>query len=497
MSNLDQETQIRNSDNYLDNIPPGAGMESPVAADQNILFDLNALRSQVQKIIDPQQLTTPVNTSKWYTSIATALGSFGLRQIHDKKFVFRAPLAASENRFMVGLPEISTVTTVADVAGSLNNTFFVFYDSPTTAYYVWYNVGGGGVDPAPTPPGGVTYTGIQVAIATNATANTVASATDTAINASAAATTSSVLTNVVTLTNDNPGNVTDTANGPGLSSPGFSILTTQQGTNTSASGKLVSSAMVAGGSGIIAVGPSSTQINAYVAATEANFTVAGVLGVGLSTATSSGSIVLNIVDLYYADTNDPVLDGGTQVFALLQALSGTTDGTAIASAGSENLQLSFVKIGPVTDTYVAVSLPYGNYQFQLPYQQDFYSLDRGSLLTSGQLPDVIDPGASAVRLPFRQFNVTANAAAGETFNVQTGVFSGTGASTIFASYSTPVMPSTAVQFRDDSRAKIWRNGVLQAKGAGEDVTWVSTTQISFTKKVKIGDRIQVESPSAF
>jgi hypothetical protein len=59
------------------------------------------------------------------------------------------------------------------------------------------------------------------------------------------------------------------------------------------------------------------------------------------------------------------------------------------------------------------------------------------------------------------------------------------------------MPPTSAQFRDDSRAKIWRNGVLQAKGAAEDVTWVSATQISFTAKVKIGDRIQIESLAAF
>lgn len=496
MSNLDQETQIRNSDNYDDTLAAGAGLESPVSADQNILFDLNALRSQVQKVIDPQQLTTPVNTSKWYTSIATALDNFGLRQIHDKKFVFKSPRDAN-NFFRVGLPEISTVQAVADVSGSLNNKYFIFYESTTQAYYVWYNVAGGGTDPNPTPPGGITYTGIAVAIATNATASAVASATNTAINLSTARTTSTVLTDTVTLTNDDPGNVTDTANGAGGASPGFTIATTQQGTNPTAQGVLVSSAMVAGGSGIIAVGPSSNANNGYVAATESNFTVAGTLGVGLSSATSGQAVILNAVDIMDEDTDDPPLDGGTRVFGLLQAVSGTADATSIAGPGSENLQISFVKIDPNTNALVAVTLPAGDYEFQLPYQQSFYGLDRGALLGGGQLPDIIDPGSGVPRLPFRQFNVTADAAAGETFNVQTGVFSGTGTTTVFASYGTTLAPSNAANFRDDSRCKIWRNGVLQAKGAGEDVTWVSTTQVSFTKKVKATDRIQVETPSAY
>lgn len=493
MSTLDQETQVRNSDVYDDTLAPGAGLETPIAADQNILFDLNALRSQLRRIIDPQGLA---GTADWFVSIATALDNFGLRQVHDKKFVFKSP-RDTNNFFRIGLREVSNVTTAADVASNQNNKFFIFYVSTTEAYYVWFNVGGAGVDPAPVPPGGITYTGIMVAFTAGSTANAIAAAIQAAIAAAASTyVTATVLTNVVTLTNVNPGNVTDVA--AGAAAPvGFTYLVTTQGTNPTAQGVLVSSAMVAGGAGIVGVGPSSTQNNAYVTATEAAFTVAGTLGVGTSIAASSQAVTLNEVDVLIAGTNDPPLDGGTRVFGILQALSGTADGTAIAGGGSENLQITFVKIEPNSDVLTIIALPAGNYQFQLPYQQSFYGLDRGAFLSGGQLPDIIDTGANVTRLPFRQFNVTSNAAAGETFNVQTGVFSGTGTSTVFASYGTPVMPGTAAQFRDDSRAKVWRNGVLEAKGAGEDVTWVSPTQISFTNKVKSGDRIQIESLAAF
>jgi hypothetical protein len=278
---------------------------------------------------------------------------------------------------------------------------------------------------------------------------------------------------------------------------GFTYLVTQQGTNATAQGVLVSSAMVAGGSGVIAVGPSSVTNNAYVAATEANFTLAGTLGVGLSVAASSQAVTLNEVDIVVAGTNDPPLDAGTRVFGLLQVVTGTSDGAVINASPSQNLQISFVKISPNSDLLVAVTLPAGLYQFQLPYQQSFYGLDRGAFLSGGQLPDIIDGGSGTTRLPYRQFNVITAAPAAAVLNVQTGGFTPSGATTTFASFGTPVMPPSAAQFRDDSRCKIWRNGVLQAKGPAEDVTWVSATQVSFVKSIKVNDRIQIESPATF
>ena len=364
MSTLDQETQVRNSDVYDDTVPAGAGLETPSAPDQNLLFDLNGLRSQLRRVIDPQAL---VGTADWFVSVATALDNFGLRQIHDKKFAFIFPWSAN-NAFTLGGS--------AGVVG-------------------------------------------------------------------------------------------------------------------------VSSAMLLGGAGVVAVGPSSTQNNAYIAANASGFIVAGIPIASLATAASASGRVLNAVDIFLDNTNDPPIDGGSKVFGLLQVLNGTADGTAVAGADSENLQISFVKIDPTTDAITAVSLPAATYQFQLPYQQSFYGLDRGAMLGGGALPDIIDPGSTIPRRPFRHFDVTADAAAAETFNIQTGVFSGTGTTTTFASYGTPVLPATANDFRDDERVEVFRNGVLQSKGTGKDVTWVSTTQLSFSKKVKTGDEIQIKSPSSF
>jgi len=361
---LDQETQVRNSDVYDDTIAAGSGLESPAAANQNIRFDLNALRSRILDIIDPQ---SQAGTADWFVDLASALDNFGLRQIHDKKFVFILPFDAN-NAFTLG-----------------------------------------------------------------------------------------------------------------------ALL----------GGVLVSSAMVAGAAGIIAVGPASIQNAAYVAADEANFTVAGTLGIGLSQAASAAGAVLNEVSIFVDGTNDPPLDGGSRVFGLLQVINGTSDGTAIAAAASENLQISFVKVDPGTDAIVAVSLPAATYQFRLPFQQCFYDLDPGALL-GGVLPDVIDPGSTIPRRPFRHIDVTSGpASTGDPLNIQTGAFTTAGAQTVFASFGTPILPATAAQFRDDERVVIIRNGNTQSKGAGKDVQYVSTTQISFAKTVKPNDEIVIISPSSF
>jgi hypothetical protein len=364
---LDQETQVKLSDVYDDTLPAGAVLESPIPANQNLLGDLNGIRSQIRRIIDPQSLA---GTADWFVDLATALNGFGLRQFHDKKLALIAPFVAA-NEFTLGAP---------------------------------------------------------------------------------------------------------------------------------AAGVLVSAAMVAGGAGLIAVGPSSAVNGGYIAAAEANFTVAGTLGVGLSTALSGVARVLNAVDVFVDGTNDPPLDGGARVFGLLQVITGTADGTGIAAAASENLQISFAKVNPGTDVLQAVTLPADTYQFQLPYQQSFYNLDRGALLGSGQLPDVIDPGATTPRLAFRHFDMTSAAGANETLNIQTGVFSGTGVASTFATFGAPVLPATAAQFRDDNRVKFWKNGNLQSKGAGKEIQYVSATQVIVRDKLKAGgkpDDLVLECPESY
>jgi hypothetical protein len=78
--------------------------------------------------------------------------------------------------------QVSSIDTIADATDSLDGTFWVFYTTRTVAYYVWYDTPAGAGDPNPTPPAGVSYTGIQVTIIQNEPAANVASKTKTEID---------------------------------------------------------------------------------------------------------------------------------------------------------------------------------------------------------------------------------------------------------------------------------------------------------------------------
>lgn len=130
----------------------------------------------------------------------------------------------SASPYTTALQEISKVTTVADVSGSLNNRyFFLNAANDSTEYYVWYNVSGGGTDPSLAGK-----TGVEVAITTNDTANTVASLTRTEIN-NLADFSASVLSDEITITNVVGGKSTDTQDSDATAT-GFTFEIIQQGT---------------------------------------------------------------------------------------------------------------------------------------------------------------------------------------------------------------------------------------------------------------------------
>lgn len=266
-------------------------------------------------------------------------------------------------------------------------------------------------------------------------------------------------------------------------------------------GILISNALVSRTPKTIAVGPSSTDTGGVAAALEANFTTAGTLGVGLTTSVDSGGILLNKIDIINDATNEAPTDNDDVVFGLVQAVAGTSDGTAIAAAASENLQISFVKIDAATNALTAVTLPDGTYNFNLRRCSNLFSLPAGALVSpNAALPDAIDPDNAAARLPWREYSISApgpilGPAASDPVNVTSGVFTTAGAQTSQSTFGTPALPATAAEFRDDNRVKIWRNGVLQSKE--NLVNWISTTQFSFSRRLFIGERISWEMPATY
>lgn len=167
-------------------------------------------------------------------------------------------------------PEITTVTTVADVSGSLNSTYFTLYDGAGQEYYVWYSVNGAGVDPAV-----ASALPIKVDLYTNASATIVASYTATEINnhfPSAFTATSS--TNTLVITNVVGGTTTATADG--TAATGFTFVATQAGLTAVATG----TSLIPGGISV-ASGATSATITASVIAA---FVAAGWSATGTTTA---------------------------------------------------------------------------------------------------------------------------------------------------------------------------------------------------------------------
>jgi hypothetical protein len=124
--------------------------------------------------------------------------------------------------------EVSAFTAVADVAGSLNNKYFLI-SSPTVAYSVWMNINSAGSDPLVAGT-----TGVEIAAATGATGITIAGAIKTALNAlgganvvfTAVGTTASM---VVTNT------VAGKATSIGAGNSGFTVSTTTNGVTSPSS----------------------------------------------------------------------------------------------------------------------------------------------------------------------------------------------------------------------------------------------------------------------
>ncbi len=129
---------------------------------------------------------------------------------------------------------VQTITTVADSSGSLNDTYFTFSDAGDVHnYYAWMNINSAGTDPAIEG-----LTGIEVAGATDVTANTLATAARAAITT---ATAGNIVvtggTNAIILTNVGRGATTAAADGEDATGFGFSTGTA--GTYGSGSGLVV------------------------------------------------------------------------------------------------------------------------------------------------------------------------------------------------------------------------------------------------------------------
>ena len=132
---------------------------------------------------------------------------------------------AEDKRTFADTAEVTTVQCLAKA--SISNGDYFNVSSPTTNYYVWYDIDGAGVDP------GVAGTGIEVTITLDTTAADVAARTATAVNAvGGAGTIFSVpapAADTITITNVATGAAVRTADGGSTAATGFTITETIRG----------------------------------------------------------------------------------------------------------------------------------------------------------------------------------------------------------------------------------------------------------------------------
>lgn len=184
-------------------------------------------------------------TLKWTSSILRSTVSPEERLVVGEKInvTGNSNYNASEVSVLTrtSVAQVVTIACVADSAGSLNNKYFLISaGDPGEDYYVWFNVNSAGTDPEV-----VGRTGVQVAIATGATAGTVATAVAAALDALADFVASAV-SSTVTSTNalagysEDPGNgnsgVTTTVTTQGSYSITYTAETSVSESETAASG---------------------------------------------------------------------------------------------------------------------------------------------------------------------------------------------------------------------------------------------------------------------
>lgn len=205
--------------------------QAPPPSISGVAANVGILVGQFQR--GPHELSLPMGSIGEFHEIYGKSSFSGNKQLKNKKFgrlkiirVEASGAAKAAHAFNNGAgvaAEVFTVTTVADVAGSLNNKYILFQtidgSGVTTDRYAWFNVSAGGTDPAL-----VGKTGHAVAITTGDTADAVANALAGILNGLTDLNAAAV-TNVVTATMQSNGEVVDATAG----NSGMVVAVTVQG----------------------------------------------------------------------------------------------------------------------------------------------------------------------------------------------------------------------------------------------------------------------------
>jgi hypothetical protein len=241
--------------------------------------------------------------------------------------------------------------------------------------------------------------------------------------------------------------------------------------------------------GTVALGSGTAEDNGWVVAAAGTFTAGTAAGSATQIITDTHGNIANLVTVVDSTTLDPILSGGKEVFGLIQAASGTTDGDAITvTASSEDLQVSFVTAdGDGTFTLATI-----NATVNIGVNKAYAIGNNATYEVVGGVrgADVIDNSGSG-ELDYRQFTVTADFAAAEVLTLATGAGSVSGTSTTAG--DTITIGASAGEFNGNPNYKVFIGGRLQVKG--DDISWASSTTLTLNKAVLTGVVMHIEVPA--
>lgn len=330
-----QDTQIRNSDVYDDQLASGVALET---AATHVEDDLNGLRSQVNRIIN-----STVSGNDWYAAIT----SRGVNALNTDLLDLEGKKLLCRDQVLTDIPVDAQATgTITTIAGSLlvDGETFVLNDGVNPAVTFEFDDNGSVVPTSTLRP--VNFTGAdtadQVRDAIIAAVNTAPVLNITAYNGGPA---------FVILWNDAGGTLGNQVITETVVDAGF-VVTGMAGGATGQNWKIL----------IVAQLQAPTQVAAVLAAT--NGTVVGqsaLSGPGFdvweATAVAGPNAISpkNLALVRDALTGQPIQSSSRDVFALFQYEStGPDGGTFNDTSGGNRAKLSFVRLNAGFDALEAV-----------------------------------------------------------------------------------------------------------------------------------------------
>ena len=187
---------------------------------------------QCQDMALYQQFAFYANTTSAHTLTSSLLTVSKFSHGRTQMVITSGSGATTVNKYtLYGLAQTTQITTVADVANSLNGTYFTFSNADNSRnYLVWIKTSGGS---SLQPTGSDTLGRIAIQVNTNTgdTAATVATNIYNALNVSAYTTDFTFTLNSTVITIQNNSNGSSTATAQGLVSTGFTIVQAYAGSS--------------------------------------------------------------------------------------------------------------------------------------------------------------------------------------------------------------------------------------------------------------------------